>query len=230
MTLYYLDNVNYSYDGQKLALSVVDLAISDTGLTAVIGDNGSGKTTLGKLLAGILKPTFGRVLLQGQDTKEMTLGEIGNRIGYLFQEPERQIFAPTVEEELSFVLKVKGFTKEKINDMVDEMLTRFHLEHLRKNFPFYLSRGEKQRLALATVLIDKPRFIILDEPTTALDIKRKAELSNILKELLDENIGMMIISHDYQFVTKHATRVIEIDGGVISHDSCNPKERANEPV
>ncbi len=86
--------------------------------------------------------------------------------------------------------------------MVNEMLCNFHLSHLKSNFPFYLSRGEKQRLALASILVNQPKFLILDEPTTALDIKRKKELLELLKGLLDNNVGMLIISHDYDFCNK----------------------------
>ena len=215
-----LEEVSFSY-GKKNSEKVIkniNLAVCKEGLTALIGPNGSGKTTLGKLVAGIFKPTLGRVLIDGQDTRDLSLGKIGQKIGYVFQDPERQIFAPTVREELSFILELKGFNSEEVNKKVETMLSRFHLSELKEEFPFYLSRGEKQRLALAAVLINDPPFLILDEPTTALDIKRKGELQKILKDLLDRGIGMLVISHDHKFVKRYADRVLEMAGGEIFCD------------
>lgn len=212
-------DVSYSYDRGDRVLREVSLRVAGDGMTAVTGPNGSGKTTLGKLMAGILKPDSGRVEISGQDTRNMALGEIGTKVGYLFQEPERQLFAPTVGEELSFVLQLKGAPEPDVQQRVDEMLDRFHLAGLRERFPFLLSRGEKQRLALAAVLVNRPRFLVLDEPTTALDLKRQGELLGILHELLDDGVGMLFISHDRRFVNQAASRVVELVGGEIVRDS-----------
>ncbi len=212
-------DVSYSYDRGDRVLSGVSLRVVDAGMTAITGPNASGKTTLGKLMAGILKPDSGRVQISGQDTRNMALGEIGAEVGYLFQEPERQLFAPTVEEELSFVLQLKGTPEPEVQRRVDEMLDRFHLAGLRERFPFLLSRGEKQRLALAAVLVNRPRFLVLDEPTTALDLKRQGELLGILRELLDDGVGMLVISHDRRFLGQAVSRVVELVGGEIVRDS-----------
>ncbi|MFO8060788.1 MAG: ABC transporter ATP-binding protein, partial [Bacillota bacterium] len=171
-----LTDVSYTYPaGDDRILRGINLQVAGDGVTAITGPNGSGKTTLGKIMAGIIKPAAGRAEIFGTDTREMSLGQIGQKIGYLFQEPERQIFAPTVEEELSFVLRVRGLPGAEIEDTVSQMLERFHLLGLRDRFPFLLSRGEKQRLALAAVLVNRPRFLVLDEPTTALDLRRQVE-------------------------------------------------------
>ena len=214
-----MDKVSFGYDQKHIVVKNLDLTIDNRGLTAMTGKNGSGKTTIGKLLAGILKPRSGHVFISGEDTKNMSLGRIGEQVGYLFQDPERQIFAPTVSEELSFVMQLKGYQDKIIEEKVEEMLDMFKLSHLKESFPFYLSRGEKQRLALASVLINRPKFLILDEPTTALDIKRKAELLRILKALITQGVGVLAMSHDHKFVTGHATRVIEVVGGEIYHDT-----------
>ncbi len=192
----------------------------------MIGPNGSGKTTLGKVLAGILKPTEGRAFLAGKDTRTLSLGAIGQAVGYLFQEPERQIFAPSVYEELAFVLRLQGKPPDVIDHAVNTMLGRFDLSALRDRFPFSLSRGEKQRLALAAVLVNSPDYLILDEPTTGLDLKNKRRLGGYLEELLDAGVGMMIISHDRAFATGYATRVIELSGGVVIRDSDRTLHRA----
>jgi len=220
MTVIDLRNVVYQYpDEKRPVLGGIDLCVSGTGLTALVGPNGSGKTTLGKMMAGILKPDSGSVRINGRDASEMSLGEIGQQVGYLFQEPDRQLFAPTVQEELAFVSRVRGAAEEDIAGRVGNMLDRFHLSHLRERFPFSLSRGEKQRLVLAAILIQCPRFLILDEPTTALDVRRKAELAENLSDLDSEGVGMLVISHDHEFATRRASRVIELRGGAVHADT-----------
>src|SRR5690554_3778924 len=127
-------------------------------------------------MTGILRPQIGRVFVCGRDSTEMKLGEIGRRIGYLFQNPGLQIFAPSVREEISFALELKGRSKEEIDSEVNRSLKDFDLTHRSDAFPFKLSRGEKQRLAIAAVLVNKPDFLVLDEPTTGLDMERRRVL------------------------------------------------------
>jgi len=209
-----IKNLFYRYKkSENWVLKGINFQPPEEGLTALIGDNGSGKTTLGKLMAGILKPFRGQVLIDDQATNELSLADIGQKLGYIFQEPERQIFAPTVEEELSFVLRYKGVAEPEIEVRLTEMLDRFDLRDLRRSFPFQLSQGEKQRLALAAILINQPEYLILDEPTTALDLKRKEELLDIIKGLLDRGIGITVISHDHKFAKKYASRLFTVAGG-----------------
>ena len=186
--------------------------------TAVTGPNGSGKTTLGKIMAGILKPQKGRVIICGSDSAGMKLGEIGQRIGYLFQNPDLQIFAPSVREEVSFALELKGYGKGEIDREVNRSLRDFDLLHRSDAFPFKLSRGEKQRLAIATVLVNRPGFLVLDEPTTGLDMERRGTLSEILLGLKEKGIGMVVISHDRAFISRLADRTIKMYGGEVVED------------
>ncbi len=209
---------SYRYPGEGQVVAPVDLAIHASDVTALFGPNGSGKTTLGKLLAGILKPTSGRVEILGEDTRTLSLGRIGQRLGYLFQEPDRQIFTARVDEELALAQRLRGVPEDDVLGRVEEMLDRFRLEHLREAFPFDLSRGEKQRLALAAIMINRPPFLVLDEPTTALDVVRKAELSALLSQATEGGVGMLIISHDRSFVARHATRILELSRGEIVDD------------
>ncbi len=214
-----LNNVNFSYQDNHHIIESLSLDLYHGEFTALTGSNGSGKTTLGKLIMGILKPQKGEVLILGEDALKMTLGQKGQKIGYLFQNPNSQLFATTVYEELSFVMEIKGYKKQMIDEKVHEMLKTFQLEHLKDSFPFILSGGEKQRLALASVLMNHPKYLILDEPTTSLDIKRKAAFSQWIQLLKQQNVGMMVISHDESFVKDHADRVLQLEGGRIVYDS-----------
>lgn len=214
-----LKNISFSYQNQNHIINDLSLDLFSGEFTALTGSNGSGKTTLGKIIMGILKPQKGEITLIGEDAFKMTLGQKGQTIGYLFQNPNSQLFATTVYEELSFVMEMKGHQKSYIDEKVNEMLERFQLEHLKDSFPLVLSGGEKQRLALASVLMNQPQYLILDEPTTSLDMKRKGMFSRWIQVLKEENIGMLVISHDESFVKNHADRVLQLEGGRIIYDS-----------
>jgi len=213
-----VNNVSFAYEKGKMVINRAHLEFQRAGCTAIIGPNGGGKTTLGKLMAGILKPTTGHVLVDGLDTSKVTLSTIGERIGYLFQEPDRQIFAPSVREELAFALELKGVDPMIIEEKVKVALKQFDLLDLEDASPFQLSRGEKQRLAIAAIMVNTPCFFVLDEPTTGLDYERKGILSAVINQLLERGIGMVVISHDMAFVRKHAIRVISIEGGEVHYD------------
>lgn len=217
-TLIHIEEVSFGYDQKELIIKDLSLKIRGGICTAIIGPNGGGKTTLGKLMAGILKPSKGRVLVAGMDTKDTELCRIGEKIGYLFQDPERQLFAPTVRDEIAFAMDLHGAPRSLIEAKAETILEQFQLKELERSFPFLLSRGEKQRLAIAAIMINNPPFFILDEPTTGLDLERKGILSSLVGDLLDRGVGMVVISHDLNFVKKHAWRVISIKGGEITYD------------
>lgn len=218
-----LKNVKFYYKKSNKStsniLENISLDIFSNEITALIGENGSGKTTITKLMMGILKPLQGDIYVFGTNIKEMSLGQIGKKVGYLFQNPERQLFATSVYEELAFVMDIKGYDKKYIDKEVNETLELLNLSPLKNEVPFFLSGGEKQRLALASILVNKPKYLVLDEPTTSLDIKRKEILSNIIDKLKEEKIGTLIVSHDKQFVEKHANRIIQLAKGEIVNDT-----------
>jgi len=203
-----LSKVYYSYEKENIVFSGLDLELASGDITAITGPNGSGKTTLSKLIMGILRPDSGKVFLDGVDVDKMTLGEVGSKVGYLFQNPELQLFANTIFDELSFVLRLKGLQEEKIEEKVDRLLKDFNLSDYGDASPFNLSFGEKQRLAIASVLINEPQYLILDEPTTGLDYKRKRQLRDILAGLLERGIGISLITHDLDFIQYFGARVL----------------------
>jgi energy-coupling factor transport system ATP-binding protein len=178
-----------------------------------MGENGSGKTTLGKLAAGLLRPDSGCVLYDGEDIARWKLGQIGRQAGYLFQEPARQIFAPLPIEEIAFPLELRGMPKAEAEDKAMELLRQFELENIVDSTTFTLSRGEKQRLAIAAAMVVEPRFFVLDEPTTGLDKRRRGILAETLHTLMSKNVGILLISHDREFVNELNAGIRIMDGG-----------------
>jgi energy-coupling factor transport system ATP-binding protein len=187
--------------------------------TAVLGENGSGKTTLGKLVVGILRPNSGRVLYNREDIANWKLGKIGQQIGYLFQEPSRQIFAPNPIEEIAFPLELRGMSKPEAEKKARELLAEFGLENIANSTTYTLSRGEKQRLAIASIMACEPRFFVLDEPNTGLDMRQRNILSELLKKLMSRSIGVLIISHDLKFVEELGADIRFMKGGRLIDES-----------
>jgi len=215
-----LENVTFSYFKDKNAVKNISFQLKKNEVAALIGPNGSGKTTLGKLIIGMLKPNDGKIFIDGIDNNKMTLGQIGSRIGYLFQNPDCQIFTTTVIDELAFILKFKGAPEEEIKKNISETLELFDLADLQNSYTFNLSQGEKQRLAIAAIMMGDPQYLILDEPTSGLDMERKAKLVNILQNLVQSGIGMMVISHDRAFIDLIAAKKIKMLEGEIIEENC----------
>lgn len=213
-------NISFSYQGYRnckpFALKNIDLKLYKEDITALVGDNGSGKTTLGKILTGILIPDKGKVLINGRNISEMDLGEIGTVTGYLFQNPEKQIFATSVFDDISFPLQINGIDPQVIKERTDRVMRELEIDHLKDKYPFNLSQGEKQRVALAGILVNNVEYLILDEPTSALDPERKEILGSMIVNLKNKGIGILLISHDELFIAKYCSRTVKInsEGGI----------------
>jgi energy-coupling factor transport system ATP-binding protein len=212
-TIIDINNVSYEYPGGRRVFENLTLELNKEETTFLTGKNGCGKTTLAKLIMGILKPTFGEIKLFGHSTREMSLGSIGERVGYVFQHPERQLFAASVMEELTFPLLFRGYDKDEVINKAEKMLDIFDLQKVKNSYPYFLSYGEKRCLAIASVLMLNPEYLILDEPTASLDIERIGVLSQVLEDLKNKNIGMLIISHNKDFIERHKDRIINLEGG-----------------
>ena len=216
--------VVYTYPDGDFSLHAGSFGLSGSLITCITGVNGSGKTTLGKLLAGIYKPVSGKILMENEDTTRLTLGEIGGKTGYLWQRCEQQLFAQTVRDELLFINKIinpaqTAAEKKQAEEEAMAWLSLFSLTKYADGSSFHLSRGEKQRLALAAVLNTGARYLILDEPTAGLDMKNKEILERLLTNLSrKKQIGMTIISHDKEFINALAARIITLSGGEIISD------------
>jgi energy-coupling factor transport system ATP-binding protein len=207
------DGVAYGYGVGKFNLAGISFKINPGERVALTGSNGSGKTTVGKLAAGILKPCGGRVLISGENIAPLSLGQIGAKAGYLFQNPERQIFAPTVLEDLTFAAVINGGCEKQAQEQARGILEKMGLAGLESRSVFRLSGGEKQRLALAGLLIRKPGLLILDEPTTSIDADNRAILGDILRGL---DAAVLLITHDINFAGEYCGGRLTLDGGILS--------------
>jgi energy-coupling factor transporter ATP-binding protein EcfA2 len=179
---YIVNNLNYTFEGGKCYV--------------LEGRNGSGKTTLSKLLCGILKPQKGRVEYDGVDIAKQKLSVISQKVGYLFQNPDYQFFASKVLDELSFPYQLNGDYCQEIAHKINDLLSQFKLEHLKESFPLFLSGGEKQRLALAVIFLRDVEFLILDEPSNAIDNEGKRFAAKLVNDFVSSGGGVLIITHD----------------------------------
>jgi len=208
---------------QGFALQPITLDLARSEICFIMGANGSGKSTLGRLLAGIYKPCSGSVTIDGEDSRKLSLSACGRKIGYLWQKPDLQLFAPTVWEDMTFLGEFVGGETPKVRQNAEYWLDQMGLLELKVQSVHLLSRGEKQRLALAGVLAAGSRYLILDEPTTGLDEARRGVLADILRLLHSDGIGISVISHDRELAEQLATRRLIIDKGGISDDIRPPR-------
>lgn len=220
-----VESISFKYRKGKNVFSDFSLSFNNNTTTGIVGENGSGKTTLSKLIMGILKPQSGSIRISNMNLADLALSDVGREVGYLFQNPERQLFAMTVEEEMSFPFKLQGKLDDEIEARIEDTLTSVDLLDKKTSLVHHLSYGEKQRLALASILVLNPKFIILDEPTTGLDNVRKAMLSTYIRKIQLLGVGIIIISHDKDFINEHSNRVIRLAGGRVIDDSYKERNR-----
>ncbi len=211
-------SVTFRRPNGVIALRDIDLKIGKGELVAIVGPNGAGKTTLLKHMNGLLKPTKGRVLIDGIDTRKATVAELSRKIGLVFQNPDHQLFSETVEAEILFGLKNFGFPEDEIQKRVEEVLEFFGLKELRKRAPLTLSGGEKKRLCIATVLAWDPEVLVLDEPTVGQDYLNKLKLYQVISKLKKVGKGVIVVSHDIEFLWPLQARTIVISDGRILKD------------
>jgi len=222
--------VSYSYLPGSTILDDVSLLIGDGELVAILGENGAGKTTLVKHINGLLKPSKGTVLINGKDTRESTVASTAKSVGLVFQNPDHQLFAETVEKELSFALTNFGFSPEESQERVNWAMREFSLEGYRERPPFMLSGGERKRLALASVLCYGPSIVILDEPTTGQDSGQKDRLATLLKKLNGEGKTVIIVTHDMEFVADFIPRTVLLSGGRVLADGATAEILARKEL
>ena len=223
-------NIKYSYNSEYQALKGVSLKVERGEMVALLGKNGAGKSTLFLHLNGIYQPDDGQVFIDGEELKydKKSLLKFRQKVGIVFQNPDDQIFAPTVEEDVAFGPLNLGLSMEEVQDRVDEALARVGMNGFEKTAPHHLSGGQKKRVAIAGILAMKPEVMVLDEPTAGLDPQGVVDLSKLLNELNDEGITIIISTHEVDLVPNYANRVfVLVDGLLIAEGT--PKEIFAKP-
>ena len=222
-------NLVYSYDDGTNALKGIDFKISKGNMVALIGRNGAGKSTLLLHLNGILKPDKGEIFIDKEKLKydKKSLIKFRQKVGIVFQNPDDQIFAPTVEEDVAFGPLNLKLSQEETQHRVTEALERVGMSGFEKKAPHYLSGGQKKRVAIAGILAMKPEMIILDEPTAGLDPAGVNKIMNLLKELNNEGITILVSTHDVDLVAEFANDIYVMNNGEIIGNG-TPKEIFND--
>jgi len=212
-----LYNISYSLKNKKQLFDRLNFDIEQDEFVSLIGDNGCGKTTLTKIIIGTIKSDKGEISLNGKSIDSYKLFEVGQQLGYLFQNPDLQLFNPTIKDELLFSSKYIKTLETGAYLRFKEIIKDLALEECLATNIQNLSQGEKQRVAIGTILMNNPKFLILDEPTTGLDYKRKAELIDILIKIHNKRIGVLLISHDMNFVKQLPGKVAKLEDGRIDY-------------
>ena len=223
-------NIKYSYNKDYQALKGVSLSVEDGEMVALLGKNGAGKSTLFLHLNGIYQPDEGQVFIDGEELKydKKSLLKFRQKVGIVFQNPDDQIFAPTVEEDVAFGPLNLDLPMEEVQKRVTESLARVGMSGFEKKAPHHLSGGQKKRVAIAGILAMKPKYMVLDEPTAGLDPQGVEDLSKLLKELNAEGITIIISTHEVDLVPNYASRVfVLVDGLLIAEGT--PKEIFAQP-
>ncbi len=209
------EDLHFTYPTGIEALRGINLTIDDGEFLAVMGQNGAGKTTLVKHFNGLLKPTKGEILVNGVSTRDVSVAKLARNVGFVFQNPDHQLFSETVEEEIAFALKNFGFEEAVIEKQVDWALNLLDITKYRKTSPFMLSGGERKRVALASILAWDPQVIILDEPTIGQDHQQKEKLQQFILQLNAQKKTVIVVTHDVEFVAECNPRVILMSQGKI---------------
>ncbi|MDZ7721499.1 MAG: ATP-binding cassette domain-containing protein [candidate division KSB1 bacterium] len=217
-----IENLNYHYEPARTSstLKHLNLGIEPGERIAVMGHNGSGKTTFARCLNGLLTPSSGSISVDGLDLHDpRSLLEIRRKVGMVFQNPDNQIVSATVEREIAFGLENLGVPEQEMHQRVESMLQQFNIEKYRRHSPHKLSGGEKQRLALASVMAMQPRYLVLDEPTSLLDPANRKSICHTLQVLhsKDTELASILITQ-FPEEALDAHRLIIFYKGSIVHD------------
>ena len=208
-----VDDLWHSYNDGPAALAGVDFSVEAGDFLAIVGQNGSGKTTLVKHFNGLLRPTRGRVLVLDQDTTGHSVGQLARKVGYLFQNPDHQIFAPTVWEEVAFGPRNLGFAEGEVADRTTEALALFGLGDQANTPPAILGYGLRRKVTLAAVWAMRPQIMVLDEPTAGLDWRSIRTLMQEVTNLNSQGHTIILVTHDMKLVAEFARQVLVLDEG-----------------
>ncbi len=208
----------------------VSFSIGRGEFVALLGANGSGKTTLAKHLNGLLRPTSGRVRVSGEDTARTGTAALARQVGYVFQDPDHQIFSATVAEEMAFGPRNLGCPPDEIDQRIAAALEVVGLTEERDRDPFVLTKGQRQRLAVASVLATAPQVLVLDEPTTGLDFNDRRRMLGLLADLHRRGHTVLAVTHAMELVASHCERALVLADGKLVFDGAVPELFRNQEV
>jgi len=213
-------HLTYDYPDGTRALTDINLDIFEGEFIAFIGQNGSGKTTLSKCLNGLLKPTYGDVIVDGLNSKTTPIVQMVRRVGYVFQNPDHQLFNSNCWDEIAYGPRNILLPENEVKERVEEAARVVGLpEEYFDDHPFFLSKGLRQRVAIASILALRPKVIIVDEPTTGQDSRQSFEIMNFLRDLNEQHgHTIIIITHDMSIVAQYARRVVVMGLGQVLAD------------
>ena len=212
-----VEGVHHAYPDGRVALRGVDLSVASGERVAVLGPNGAGKTTLVLHLNGVLLPQRGQVLVDGLDTAtKADVREVRRRVGIVFQDPDDQLFCPTVRQDIAFGPANLGLGPDEVEARVAEALDAVGLADAVDRAPHHLSLGERRRVAVATVLAMRPTTLVLDEPSANLDPAARSELAAVLRSLPE--LTLVVVTHDLPYALELCPRSVVLDGGRIVED------------
>ncbi|MDD5084825.1 MAG: ABC transporter ATP-binding protein [Candidatus Omnitrophica bacterium] len=210
-----VENLDYSYPDGTEAIRDISFAVADGEKLALIGPNGAGKSTLLLLLNGVIR-AGGRIIIDGIELAEKTIYDIRRRIGLVFQDPDDQLFSPTVFDDVAFAPMNAGAPEDEIRRRVEEALGFVDLAGYEKKSPFHLSFGEKKRISLAGVLAQRPKILLLDEPTSNLDPKHRRRMIEWMKEF---DGTLLVATHDLDMAYEVSNRCLVLNAGRVTAES-----------
>lgn len=218
-----ISNLQFTYPSGVQALFGVSLVINAGEQVAIVGQNGAGKTTLVKHLNGLLQPTSGYVRIEDWDTKEHSVAKLARRVGYVFQNPDEQLFSKNVGLEVAFGPKNLGHTSEQIQALVKDALAMTELSDKTETNPYDLSPTWRKMVAIASIIAMDTPIVIFDEPTTGQDAANIARIANVIRVLRERGKTVITITHDIDFCAENFERVVAMSQGTVLLDG-----KANE--
>ncbi|TCZ75413.1 ABC transporter ATP-binding protein [Paenibacillus albiflavus] len=225
-----IQDLHHSYSNGYEALQGITLDINEGDYIAIVGQNGAGKTTLCKHLNRLLAPTKGRILFQGENIAGQDTYQLAPHIGYVFQNPDHQIFCSSVLDEVTYGLKTLGMSKQEQRNKAMEVISFIGLEPYVDDHPFTLDKGLRQRLAIASILVLEPQVLIIDEPTAGLDWHATEQMLHMIRNLHQKGHTIITITHNMQIATEEANRVVIMSNGTILKDCAPLAIFTDEPI
>ena len=213
-----LRDVDFSYEDGTEALRGVTLDIWRGEHIALVGGNGSGKTTLAKQLNGLLRPKSGKALVRGRDTRNETVAALSKTVGYAFQNPDHQLFCPTVCDEVLFGPRNIGFSEDEAAEKAERAIELMSIGHLKNRAPLSLCLGDRRRVSIASVIAMDPEILVLDEPSAGLDAMESSALMEVIDGLNRDGKTVVLITHEMRLVAEHSERVVVMTLGRVTLD------------